>query len=529
MNPSMEAPMTQHPNNDWSRRHFLTLLTSGAAAGSLAAAGCSPAPSGSTDGSTLRVAIGAGPSNLNPLDSGSEVTRWIAEPVMETLYDYDRNLKSVPLLAEAEPTVSADGLTWTIPLRRDVTFHNGDPFTAEHAVASLHHVAALDSGSEWIVYFLGYFSRARAVDTHTVEIRLTRPYGLLRSHLTNLPITHASYAGRKDTMMGTGPYRLEKVVDGLSLTLVAHPGYRGAPPAYRQVEFRIIPDGSTRAVNLRSGTIDIATGVPVAALPLLTGQQDITVHQVDAPTDILTYVLLKSRPFSNGNFRKAVAHATDRDAVNSKIFGGTATPGQGPIGPSERGYDPSLQIYPERPDYARARSLLAASGIADPAFTLTISADQTMRDIAQILMQGWKQAGIDVKLEVLQGGPWAQRWISRDYQMIMNRFSSGFTSGDANYLTLSPGQSKSVLACGYHNPAVDSALERIWATTDQGERDRLLKQVNRALAEDAVMFPPVYPKLTLAQRRSVAPMDPARMRISRLGLAALRPEGAVRG
>lgn len=523
-----EATMTQHPyRTGRSRRHFLTLLGAGAAAGSLALSGCGTAePRGK--GGILRVAIGTGPSNLNPLDSGSEVTRWIAEPVMETLYDYDNDLKSVPLLAAAEPSVSRDGLTWTVPLRKDVTFHNGDRFTAKHVVASLNHVAALDSGSEWIVYFLGYFSRAAAVDEHTVEIKLTRPYGLLRSHLTNLPITHAAYAGRKDTMMGTGPYRLAKVVDGLSLSLVEYPGYHGERPAYGQVDFRIIPDGSTRAVNLRSGSVDIATGVPFASLPLLKESPDVVVHQVDAPIDILTYVLVKSPPFDDENFRKAVALSTDRHAVNARLFGGTATPGQGPIGPARRGYDPTLRVYPDRPDLDEAKHLLAASGVTDRSFTLTISADQTMQDMAQVLMQGWKRAGITVKLEILQGGPWAQRWISREYQMIMNRFSSGFTSGDANYLTLSPAQSKSVLACGYHNADVDTALDRIWATSDQGERDRLLREVNKALTEDAVMFPPVYPKLTLAQRRGVSPMDASRMRISRLGLAALRPAGAGR-
>ncbi|GLX02562.1 ABC transporter substrate-binding protein [Microtetraspora sp. NBRC 16547] len=501
----------------WSRRRFLGLLP----AASLVAA-CSPA-SPASGGGTLRIGVAAGPSNLNPLDSGSEVTRWIAEPVMETLYDYDERLRSVPLLAAAEPAVSGDGLTWRIPLKQGVTFHNGDAFTAEHVVASLDHVAAFASGSEWVVYFLGYYSGARAVDRNTVEITLKRPYGLLRSHLTNLPITHRAFADRKDTMMGTGPYKLERVSPGLGYSMAAHHGYHGQPPAYARLEFQIIPDGSTRAVNLRAGNVDIATELPVAALTLLMGQPQVTVHRVDAPIDILTYVKAGDPPFDDVNFRRAVAYASDRQGVNEKVFGGSATLGQGPIGPAERGYDPSLRVFPARPDPARARRLL--DGVANPSFTLTISAGQVMEDIAQILVQGWAQAGITVKLEVLQGGPWAQRWISGAYQMIMNRFSSGFTSGDANYLALSPAQSRSVLACGYENAAVDTALDRVWATSDQAERDGLLRQVNAALTEDAVMFPPVYPKMIVGQRASVSPLDPGRMRISRLGTPNLRPGG----
>ncbi|MFE3454209.1 ABC transporter substrate-binding protein [Nonomuraea sp. NPDC059194] len=506
-----------HPS--WSRRRLLGVL----GAIPLAAA-CSPQTS-RTAGGTLRIGVPAGPSNLNPLDSGSEVTRWIAEPVMETLYDYDANVRPVPLLAAKDPVISPDGLTWTIPLKPGVTFHNGDPFTAEHVVASLAHVAAFASGSEWVVYFLGYYSGARAIDAHTVEIKLNRPYGLLRSHLTNLPITHKAYAERKDAMMGTGPYRLDKVTAGLGYAMSAHPGYHGPKPAYPRLDFQIIPDGSTRAVNLRAGSVDIATELPVAALPLLDGQPNVTVHRVDAPIDLLTYVKAGDPPFDNRNFRLAVAHAVDRQAVNDKVFGGAATIGQGPIGPAERGYDPDLQIFPATPDLAKVRELLKE--VKDPSFTLTISAGQTMEDIAQVLMQGWQRAGITVKLEVLQGGPWAQRWIAGKYQMIMNRFASGFTSGDANYLTLSPALSTSVLACGYHNKDVDAAIERIWATDDRAERDRLLQEVNAQITEDAVMFPPVYPKMIVGQRSSVSPLDPARMSISRLGTARLRPRGVT--
>ncbi|WP_176407976.1 ABC transporter substrate-binding protein [Actinomadura sp. BRA 177] len=515
--------MANTPGPGWSRRRVLTTLASSAAALPLAGvAGC--AGGGSAAGSTLRIGVEAGPSNMNPLDSGSEVTRWIAEPIMESLYDYDDELRSVPLLASAEPKISDDGLTMTIPLKKGITFHNGDEFTAEDVVASLKHVTALASGSEWIVYFLHYYSGARAVDRHTVEIKLNRRYGLMRSHLTNLPITHRSFVGRKDTMMGTGPYRLDRVSAGLSYALSAYPDYHGTKAPFQRMEYQIIPDGSTRAVNLRAGKVDIATNLPVAALPLLRGDQRTTVHKVDAPIDILTYVKAGDRPFSDGNFRKAIACSMDRQAVVDKVFGGAATIGQGPVGPAELGYDPALKAFPARPDPGKAEHFLAAAG-GSREFTLTIAAGQTIEGIAQILVENWKKIGVTVKLDVLQSGPWAQRWISGDYQMIMNKFASGFTSGAANYLTLSPAQSGSVLACGYRDTAVDKALDRVWETSDHDERARLLKGVNRTLAEDAVMFPPAYPKMVIGQRDTVAPMYPARMRISRLGVAHLRPAG----
>lgn len=527
--------------NGPSRRGFLGMTAGLALGGTGLLTACSSSSSGDRvadrhkDG-ILRIGVAAAPSNLNPLDSGAEVTRWIAEPVMESLYAYDDNLNSVPLLADGEPEVSADRLTWTIRLRDGVVWHNGDPFTADDVVATLTHMLDMSAGSEWITYMLGYTQRFEKADPRTVRIVLAKPYGLLRSHLTNLPVTHKDFVARKDTMMGTGPFKLDGYVPGQSFTMSKFERYHGgqyrAPfadmpggAAFKGIEYTVFMDGNTRAVSLKQGKVDLITSPAQTTVPVLEKESGVAVVSTVAPLDVLTYVMVGREPFSDPEFRKAVAFSMDRDGVLQRIYGGKGKPGQGPIGPGELGYDAGLSVYPAAPDLAKAREHLARAATSKRAFTLTVGTNQAIRDIAQVLVAGWAKIGLDVTIEQLAGGPWSNKWLSRDYDMLMNTFSSGFTSGPANYLTLAPASSTNVLSCGYRNPVVDQAIDVVWQTTDAGARTAALKTIDRVLAEDAVIFPPVYPELVVAQRREVSAVNPAQLKICRLSPQTLRFTG----
>ncbi len=509
------------------RRRFLGLAVGAAVSGPGLLAACGSAATADRvarrhqDG-ILRVGVAGAPSNINPLDSGSELTRWLAEPVVETLYAYDADLRSVPLLARGEPEVSADHLTWTIRLRDDVTFHGGDPLTAHDVVASLDHILDLSSGSEWITYLLDYVQTFEAADDHTVVIGLARPYGLLRSHLTNLPICHRDAVGRRDTMVGTGPYRLERFTPGQSFTMVPHAGYHGTAGAFAGIEYTVFVDGATRLVSLRQGKVDLITAVPYQNLKAVSGNEELTLVLADSPLDVLTYTNLHAEPFSDAHFRRAVALSMDRAGVRDRVFGGHATIGQGPVGPAERGWDPDLAVYAAEPDLERARAELERAGTDRRGFRITIGTSQLGKEIASVLAAGWAKVGLDVEIEQLAGGPWSSAWLANEYELLMNTFQSGFTSGPANYLTLAPAHSRNLLSCGYVDPEVDAWLDGVWETDDDDEREELLRRVSARLAEEAVIFPPVYPRAAFAQRRELSPLDPDGLRISRLAPHTLR-------
>jgi peptide/nickel transport system substrate-binding protein len=504
-----------------SRRRFLGLSVLAATAGGSLLTGCSSADVGARvsdrhkDG-ILQIAVASAPNSINPLDSGSEVTRWISEPVVESLYTYDDSLASVPLLADGEPVISKDQLTWTIKVRDDITWQNGDPLTAADVVATLTHINALASGSEWITYLIGYVQSFEVIDKQTVAIHLAKPYGLLRSHLTTLPIVHKDYVDSKDKMMGTGPYKLDSFVAGQTFTMSKYDGYHGDAGAFAGIVYTVLQDGATREVGLKQGKVDLITSVPYHDLKALDDSAGVTVQMSEAPLDILTYVLMTKEPFSDDKFRHAVALSMDRAGVVQKVYAGNATPGQGPIGPGEIGYDDALQVFAAAPDIEQAKSLLAQAATTRRDFTLTIGTSQQIKEVAQVLAAGWALIGLDVRIEQLTGGPWSNKWLSREYEMLMNTFQSGFTSGPANYLTLAPADSTNILSCGYKNPRVDKLMATVWQTSDDAERAAALVELDQILAEDAVIFPPAYPKLAVARRDELSPLNENLMRVSRL-------------
>ncbi len=516
------------PPTALDRRRFLGLALGAAVTGPSLLAACGGGSSTSArvvrrhrDG-ILRIGVAGAPSNINPLDSGSELTRWLAEPVVETLYAYDAQLRSVPLLAAGEPTISADRLTWTIPVRDDVTFQNGDRMTADDVVATLDHMLNLSSGSEWITYLLDYVQAFEATDERTVVIHLAKPYGLLRSHLTNLPICHRDVVDRKDTMLGTGPYRLDDFTPGQSFSMTRYDGYHGDRPAFAGIEFTVFTDGATRLVSLRQGKVDLITSVPYQNLRTVERADDLSLILADAPLDVLSYVNLTRAPFDDADFRQAVALATDRAGVRDRVFSGHATIGQGPVGPAELGWDPARTVFAEARDLEAAERLLAGAATDRRDFTLTIGTSQLGKDIAAVLVAGWAEVGLDVTIEQLAGGPWSSKWLANEYEMLGNTFQSGFTSGPANYLTLAPAHSQNLLSCGYVDPDVDAWMDTIWQVDDDGEREAALADLSERLAEQAIMCPAVYPKLALAQRDELSPVDPAGLRTSRIAPQDLR-------
>lgn len=500
-----------------SRRGFLglTMVTAAVATGCGSTSVATRIAERHRDG-ILRIGVASAPSNINPLDSGSEVTRWIAEPVVETLYAFDDQERSVPLLAAGEPDISADGLTWRIPLRSGITFQNGDELTANDVVATLAHVNDLGAGSEWITYLLGYVQSYKAEDAYTVQINLAKPYGLLRSHLTNLPIVHRDYAKRKDAMMGTGPFALKSFTPGQSFKLTAYDGYHGGRPTLRGIEYTVFQDGATRLISLRQGKVDLITSVPYHNLGSVRSNPELHLDEVEGPNDILSYITVGREPFSDPWFRQAVAVATDRQGVLSKVFGGAAVVGQGPVGPAEMGWDPEIRRYEAEPDLDEARRLLEKATTKRRHFTLTVGVNQTCRDMAQVLAAGWAKIGLDVTIEQLPGGAWSNKMLDRSYDMLMNVFQSGFTSGPANYMTLAPAQSTNVLSCGFVNQEVDRLMELVWETADDRIRERSLRRINEILLEEAVMFPPVYPKLVVARLADISPINRKQLRMSRI-------------
>ncbi|PYE90494.1 ABC transporter substrate-binding protein [Phyllobacterium leguminum] len=247
---------------------FLMTLAAMAGTSSLAIA------QAKTDG-VLTVATIGEPPTLDAMQTPTDIVLMIDQHIFETLFTYDIKWKSVPLLAASQPTISEDGLTYRIPLREGVKFHDGSDFDAKDVVASLTRWMAVNSKGKQVA---GVVDSIAEDGDHAVTIKLKSRYAPLLATLSQASIILPSekIADTLTEFVGTGPYALKERKPDQYTQLVRFEDYKspdGEPSNYagkreaiaKEIRFVPVPDANTRVEGLISGQFDFADSLPVSA------------------------------------------------------------------------------------------------------------------------------------------------------------------------------------------------------------------------------------------------------------------------
>jgi peptide/nickel transport system substrate-binding protein len=260
------------------RRHLIHAL---ALAGAVLAA-VPPAWGAPARGGAVNLAMVGEPQALDPMVTTADLVGTIMQHVYEPLYTFDANWNIAPMLAENMPTVSKDGLTYTIALRKGVKFHNGREMAADDVVASLQRWMELSPRGKSVGKEVASLT---AKDAHTVELKLKAPYAPLLSQLA-LPsglaaiMAKESIAPQLKDFIGTGPYKFKERRPDQFTVLVRWDGYsprKEAPSGYAgkrealldELRFVPVPNANTRVEGSMSGQFHYADLLPVEAISRL--------------------------------------------------------------------------------------------------------------------------------------------------------------------------------------------------------------------------------------------------------------------
>jgi len=299
-------------------------------------------PSSGTPGGTLRVAtIGEAP-HLDEHQSTASIIAELGYCAYEGLFTYDMEYQAIPELVETH-TVSEDGLTHTMKLRSGVTFHNGDPLTADDAIASVQRWGRISGVGKRLMEKTSELAR---VDDLTLEFRLTEPYGTILialAHNTQACTIHPKSvldAAGDDPItdsamyIGTGPYRLvewqrdaamrfERFAEYQSAPGETPTGYGGKKYAYADmIEFVPVPDEAARVAGLQAGDYHLALDVGNDQYEVLKDSSGI-VAEILTPTNWDVFFLnWKSPMMENLAMRQAVQAALDHQPMLQSGRGG---------------------------------------------------------------------------------------------------------------------------------------------------------------------------------------------------------------
>ncbi|MFK7860958.1 MAG: ABC transporter substrate-binding protein [Granulosicoccus sp.] len=361
--------------------------------------------------------------SLDPYSYGDSFTINVLNHVYEGLVRYDKDLKIEPALAESWEILD-DQITWRFKLRPEVTFHNGNAFTAEDVVASLERVSHETSPLKGNLP--AYVSSA-VVDDMTVDITLNGTYPLLLNDLTNIHIFDKGWLIENDSELptdigsgtegyatynanGTGPFIVESRQPDAKTVFLVNPDWWDTPQHnLTRIELLPVSSPATRVAALLSGEINFTNDAPVQDLPRLEAAPTVNVLEgVDLRTVMIGMSFRDKlnngtdNPFSELKVRQALYQAIDVDQLQQKVMRGKSRTAGAVIAPPIPGYVPELdERLPYDPKVAQG--LLAEASVPEGLeFDFNCLQDGLVNEeqFCQAIASMWSRIGLNPKLDV---------------------------------------------------------------------------------------------------------------------------------
>jgi len=442
------------------------------------------------DPQTVIMLIESSPISLDPRIGTDAQSERISELIFDSLLRRDRNSNLIPSLAERWETVGP--LTYVFHLRPGVRFHNGKPLTARDVRYTLESLlsGALKSPKA------ASFSRIAAIETpddRTVIIRLKEAYASFLWNLTQGAIGIVPEGAGQEfghAPVGSGPFRFVSAAQDESVVLARNPDYWGDVPRVGGVEFRIVPDATTRALELRKGSADIELNALTADMVAALGKEPNLVV-TEEPGDSYQYVGLNfQNPRLTAPVRQAIAYAINREELIANLWQNQVRPASSILPPEHWAYAPDLVSYSYNP--AKARALLDQAGLRPGPdgvrlrLDFKISTDQTGLELASVLQDQLARVGIALDIRSYEFATFFADIIKGNFDLYSLRWTGANEDPDIfEYCFASDKMPPAGANRGhYTNPEVDRLIAVGRSTTDLAARRAAYQQIQRILNDD---------------------------------------------
>ncbi|CAH1655420.1 Peptide/nickel transport system substrate-binding protein [Chelatococcus asaccharovorans] len=454
----------------------------------------------------LEVAVEQSPSGLDPhIVTAFTSFQIIDGTIYEGLAALDGDLNIVPGLA-SKWDISDDKKTYTFTLQDGVKFHGGAMMTSKDVASSLNRVLAKKTGSP-LASRLAAVERIDTPDDKTVVIHLSAPSAPLLSSLTTIAIVPAKYENDTETLQrkpdGTGPFKMIEWQPDVAIKLAPNTDYwQKGLPKLDGVNFNIVPEATTRHVGLTSGQYQMLPNIDGVTAQQLQGQPGVKMEEALELAYSLIGMNVTRPPFDNPKVREAINYAVNRGDIVAAALFGAGVPG-GPLSPALTNFaTPVGDFACFKPDVAKAKALMAESGIATPvnARLLVLPRDST-KAIAQILQQELAAIGINLTLDIPEIGQFVQNWKNSDFDLFVSLNAGTIEPDDYFYRTFRTGGSTNVFK--YSNKKLDALLDKGREETDVESRKKIYTDVQSILACDGPASFLTYGKIYTAMNEKV--------------------------
>jgi peptide/nickel transport system substrate-binding protein len=458
-------------------------------------------------GGTLVTAINGDPPMLNTVFSADVMCVTLSGQLHDTLIILDQELNVHPSLAESWD-ISEDGLSYTFHLRKNVRWHDGEPFTS--ADVSYSFLDLLPTNNSLSEAAFSAISEIETPDDFTVIIKLENPdpaffpWAFSQTNFGQIYPKHifegsdakqnpANYAP-----IGTGPFKFREWQRGSHIILERNPDYF-EPVNLERLVFQIIPDAGARQLSLERGDVDYLPYFalsPSAIRPLSENPETEVIPAMRPPQGIITmFINLRNKPLNDVRVRKALAYAINREQIVNLALDGQAIPGTGPVRSDNKiFYNPDIDKYST--DIEKANALLDEAGYprnGNQRFTLRLAYEANAeggatQSAAEIMREQLTAIGVGLELMPSDAATWMERsFIQWDFDLSINSFGTGPDPaiGISRFYTtenIIPRNASNL--SGYSNPKVDELFAQGAVELNPEERKRIYQEVQAILVDE---------------------------------------------
>ena len=391
---------------------------------------------------------------------------------------------------------SPDAKRWQFKLRKGVTFHNGEPFTAADVKATFEYASGPDRPAQW------YPGRVTVdvVDDHTANVN-TKAHGYPASLFwflsAFLPIMSAKDVANPATLAqrpnGTGAFKFVRQ-DGNTSVLEANPDFVLGAPKVPGVNFTFVGDATTRMLSLLSGEADIIERLEAEQVETIEARGGFSLNKAVSVENKYLWFRCSKPPFNDWRLRRAVAHSIDRDII-LEVLGVSGTPSNAFISPVKFGYVDTPN-YPKY-DPELAQKFLAEAGfpggrgLPKLEYITSVGFYPKTKEYGEVITALLQEQGFDIEFSAMEVAAWADRLYDRPGGGPGHMIDCGWATGspEPDLVLRTHFHSSSKRITGIEDPELDALLDKERNATDPAVRKKIIQEeLMPALADKVPAF-----------------------------------------
>ncbi len=434
----------------------------------------------------ITVRLPSAPRHLNPLLGGDTIAVQVAlGDIYETLlWAPQPGMRPVPHLAQSF-TQSPDGRSWTFLLRSGVRFHDGSVLDTADVLASFAWARQV------VGPLRGEFDdlqSARATDEQTIVFRFAEARSARAEAFAAVPIMTSDafdnvaigamqQANVSQNPNGTGALQFVAHTSG-KIELVRFEGYWGPRSLAKRVGYRVIPERQRVIAELRAGTLDIATSLPIEeAIAAAASDPELALVSQSMPA-YTAAVFNTARPALGARARGALSRSFDRASIVQELFRGYAEVAVGPFLPHGSRSDPRI-----RPSEFVLKTSLAdlrtAFGTRRPTLSVLVPAgSRTMERLADIWAADVRNV-LTIEVHKIAFADLLSRVRTGAFDIALLSFT---TSADTDlYSLFHSSEVGRTNVSRLADPAIDALLEQLRVAHSDAETIRLSQSLHTML------------------------------------------------